>query len=50
MITNTDKTTEIVIYFGWQKRALPHLKIGEYEIECVQLNKLIGLIINNKLT
>ncbi len=50
MITNTDKTQESVIYFGWQELTLPHLTIGEYEIQCVKLSKLLGLMINNKLT
>ncbi len=39
-----------MIYFGRQELTLPHLKIGESEIECVKLSKLLGLIINNKLT
>ncbi len=48
MITNTDKTKQIMIYFGWQELTLPHLKIGESEIEHVKLSKLLGLMINNK--
>ncbi len=50
MITKTDKTKEIMIYFGWQELKLPHLKIGESEIEGVKLSKLLELMINNKLT
>ncbi len=50
MITNTDETKEIMIYFGLQELTLPHLKIGESEIEHLKLSKLLGLMINNKLT
>ncbi len=50
MITNTDKTKEIMIYFGRQELTLPHLKIGESEIERVKLSKLLGFMIINKLT
>ncbi len=50
MITNTDKTEDIVIYFGWQELTLPHLKMCESEIELVKLSKLLGLMINNKRT
>ncbi len=42
MITNTDKTKEIVIYFGRQELTLPHLKICESEIECVKLSNLLS--------
>ncbi len=27
---------------------MPHLKIGKCEIECVELSKFLGLMINNK--
>ncbi len=50
MITNTDKTKEIVIYFGQQVLTLSHLKIGESEIECVKLSKFLELMMNNKRT
>ncbi len=50
MMTYTNKTKEIVIYFGWQDLTLSHLKIGESEIECVVLSKLLGLMIKKKLT
>ncbi len=42
MITNTDTTKEIIIYFGRQELTLPHLKIGESEIARVKLSKLLG--------
>ncbi len=41
MITNTGKTKEIMVYFGQQEFTLPHLKIGESEIERVKLSKLL---------
>ncbi len=39
-----------MIYFGRQELTLPHLEIGESEIEHVKLSKLLGLMTNNKLT
>ncbi len=50
MIIITDKTKEIVIYFGQQEHTLLHLKIGESEIERVKLSNLCRLMINKKLT
>jgi hypothetical protein len=50
MKINVDKTKEMIIYFGKKNMCFPYIKMNDNELERVESTKLLGLIINNKLT
>ena len=50
MQINTDKTKELVIYFGKKKLTLKPIMMGGSTIEQVSTSKTLGVIFNDKLT
>jgi hypothetical protein len=50
MKINTDKTKEMVIYFGRSNFSFPLISMNDSELERVSNTKLLGVILNNKLT
>ena len=49
MLINTEKTKEMVIYFGRKPLALKPITICGKEIERVDTTKILGVIVNNNL-
>jgi len=50
MTLNTTKTKEMAIYFGRKALAIPRITVNGSEVELVDTFKLLGLVINNRLT
>ena len=50
MKINTDKTKEMIVYFGKKTHTLPEIKLNCSDLERVKQSKLLGVIINDKLT
>jgi len=50
MKLNIDKTKEMTIYFGRKVTHLPPINIDGQDLECVSQTKLLGVILNKKLT
>ena len=50
MIPNIDKTKDMIIYFLKQPMDIPPVTIEGIDLERVSNVKLLGIIINNKLT
>ncbi len=50
METNTDKTKDMVIYYGKRELIAPPIMMNGYEIERVSTSKLLGVILNDTLT
>jgi hypothetical protein len=50
MQINCDKTKEMVIDFGKKRKIIPEILMGDKVLERVDMTKLLGIIINNKLT
>ena len=50
MKINVDKTKEMRIYFGKRNLDIEDIEMNESKLELVENTKLLGLIINNKLT
>ena len=50
MLINTEKTKELIIYFGKRPSSFEKIKMLDNQIETVECTKLLGVTINNKLT
>jgi hypothetical protein len=50
MQINCDKTKEMIIYFGKKEINLPNITMNGKHLERVDNTKLLGIVINNKLT
>ena len=50
MQINCDKTKEMIIYFGRKQINMPKITMNNTKLERVENTKLLGVIINNKLT
>ena len=50
MQLNTDKTKEMLIYYGKKNHNLKPITLDGQDIECVNQSKLLGVFLNNQLT
>ena len=50
MKINTSKTKEMLIYFGKKDTSFPPIEMNDEKLERVSNTKLLGVILNNKLT
>ena len=50
MKINTCKTKEMLIYFGKKHSSFPHIVMNGLELERVSKSKLLGVVLNDKLT
>ncbi len=50
MEANTDKTKDMVLYYGKREHIAPPIVMNGYQMECVSISKLLGVILNDTLT